>query len=352
MYIYQSFVFQHKLVSPVNGYECKRITKQNIKQFGFSSTEELHQHYPDFPLLCEDCHNKVKNNFKKGREVFVNNVKNKVSDFKTAYELKPNTCHYCNSILSFNKRSNKFCNQSCSGIFSNKNRTRTKNPHKTIKIKKPKVKQPIDNSLLGIFKRSGLYVGKSPNLIKLGFNFNNQINEEFTKIKNMLYTEYHVNNESLLSIMKKYNIPSTRTMDILFRVFDIKTRGASESQILSYEEGRSNIVCRPFITIYHKAWYGETVILRSTYEEEYAKLLDAQKIMYYVEHFRIKYLSTVDNTYHIAIPDFYLPESNTIVEVKATYWLDEQNMRDKKKAYLSNGYNFWLNLDNNLIHNW
>lgn len=34
-----------------------------------------------------------------------------------------------------------------------------------------------------------------------------------------------------------------------------------------------------------------------------------------------------------------------IVEIKSEYTLDEQNMRDKKKAYLENGYNFKLICD-------
>lgn len=37
MHIYTQFVMSSQLISPVNGYTCRRITKQNIKQFGFDN---------------------------------------------------------------------------------------------------------------------------------------------------------------------------------------------------------------------------------------------------------------------------------------------------------------------------
>ena len=52
---------------------------------------------------------------------------------------------------------------------------------------------------------------------------------------------------------------------------------------------------------------------------------------------RIKYFDSQKNEYRCAIPDFYLPDENLIVEIKSDYTLDEQNMKDKKKAYLENG---------------
>ena len=71
-----------------------------------------------------------------------------------------------------------------------------------------------------------------------------------------------------------------------------------------------------------------------------------------MEHLRIKYFDTQENQYRIAIPDFYLPESNTIIEVKATYWLDEINMQNKKASYANLGYKFKLYLDHQIIDDW
>ena len=203
------------------------------------------------------------------------------------------------------------------------------------------------------FLKSQFYKNKSPNLIKLGFNYDNSAETEFLKIQSMLYTEYHIKCESMLTLMKQFSIPSSRTMDIIFRLFDIEARSFSESQSNAITTNR---VVMPnntkFKHIFHTSWFGETFCLRSSYEEDYAKLLDQSQTKYFVEHLRIKYFNSNQQRYRIAIPDFYLPETNTIVEVKSTYWLDETEMRDKKEAYTALGYKFILNLEHRLLENW
>ena len=94
---------------------------------------------------------------------------------------------------------------------------------------------------------------------------------------------------------------------------------------------------------------GNNYFLRSTYELEYAKKLDIAQIKYLTENIRLKYFDTTKRKYRIAVPDFYLPESNTLVEIKSTYWYDEQNMKDKFSAYKENGFNYKLILDFNEI---
>ena len=79
--------------------------------------------------------------------------------------------------------------------------------------------------------------------------------------------------------------------------------------------------------------------MRSSYELDYAKQLDEQQIDYEVEFKHIKYWDSQKEEYRCAIPDFYLPETNTIVEIKSDYTLDIQNMKDKFKAYKELGYN-------------
>lgn len=204
------------------------------------------------------------------------------------------------------------------------------------------------------FLKSQLYSRKSPNLIKLGFDFStNNHQKEYLKIQSMLYSEYHIKCESMLTIMKKFNIPSSRTMDTLFRLFDIEARSFSECNKIAIMQNRvTPFNGITFSHIYHKTWYGEIVHLRSTYEEEFAKLLDEQRIKYFVEHLRIKYFDKIKSSYRIAIPDFYLPETNTIVEVKSTYWLNEEEMRNKKQSYLDLGYKFDLYLDHVLLKDW
>lgn len=135
----------------------------------------------------------------------------------------------------------------------------------------------------------------------------------------------------MLTLMDQFNIPSSRTMDIVFRLFDIEARSFSEGQSNAIITNRVIMPSSTRFNIsFHKSWFGETFCLRSSYEGDYAKQLDESQTKYFVEHLRIKYFHTKQNRYRIAIPDFYLPETNTIVEVKSTYWLDEEEMRDKK----------------------
>jgi hypothetical protein len=70
--------------------------------------------------------------------------------------------------------------------------------------------------------------------------------------------------------------------------------------------------------------------------------LDEKEIVYHTEHFHIPYFDTQLNIYRTAIPDFYIPSTNTIVEVKSEYTYDRQNMIDKVKSYRELGYNFKL----------
>jgi len=55
------------------------------------------------------------------------------------------------------------------------------------------------------------------------------------------------------------------------------------------------------------------------------------------------------NKQRVAIPDFYLPETNTIVEVKSKWTFDKQNMIDRRNAYLKLGYNFKLLYEHNFV---
>lgn len=66
--------------------------------------------------------------------------------------------------------------------------------------------------------------------------------------------------------------------------------------------------------------------------------LDEQRIRYNVEDLRIHYFDTQRNEERIAIPDFHLPESNEIVEIKSSWTYDEQNMKDKFAAYRKAGF--------------
>ena len=62
------------------------------------------------------------------------------------------------------------------------------------------------------------------------------------------------------------------------------------------------------------------------------------------------YLTLMETGNHAFLPEVplhnHLQETNTLVEIKAPYTLDVQNMKDKFKAYKELGYNTKLILNN------
>ena len=68
-----------------------------------------------------------------------------------------------------------------------------------------------------------------------------------------------------------------------------------------------------------------------------------------VEDLRILYWDSQLQVQRVAIPDFYLPDSNEIIEVKSTYTYDPINMKDKFIAYKQHGYKCKLLLEHKEI---
>lgn len=135
----------------------------------------------------------------------------------------------------------------------------------------------------------------------------------------------------------------------IFKSLKINTRNLSESISNAILTGRITLpdVHHFYKSCWHNTWQGKSVYLRSSYELDYAKELDQNHIQYEVEKLRIKYFDTQTQQYRCAVPDFYLPETNTIVEVKSSWTLDVQNMKDKVKSYKSEGYKFILMYEHN-----
>ena len=169
--------------------------------------------------------------------------------------------------------------------------------------------------------------------LKLGTK---EVEKEFNRIKNILYDLYWNKEKSFSDIAKIFNYKSNPgNLTKIFKHLEIPRRTFSETSILTYFQGKQgNKECE---NQYHQQWYttwnGKEVYLRSSYELDYAKELDKQKIDYEVEGLRIKYWNTQTNDYRCAIADFYIPSQNLIVEIKSSWTLDEQNMKDKIKAY-------------------
>ena len=95
----------------------------------------------------------------------------------------------------------------------------------------------------------------------------------------------------------------------------------------------------------HIMWNGKKASFRSSYELEYAKKLDRQKVDYETETLKIPYWDTQQRKKRIAVPDFYIPATNTIIEVKGQFYYDEKEMIDRFIAYRDEGYKCVLILD-------
>lgn len=176
-----------------------------------------------------------------------------------------------------------------------------------------------------------------------------QIINEFYKIKNELNRLYWKENFSFSDICKKYNYKSNPgNLTKLFRQLGLSRRNFSECVINAYlNNNMPNVYSNQYTykSEWYTTWNNKEVYLRSSYELDFAKELDENKIDYDVECLRIKYFDTQKNKYRCAIPDFYLPESNTIVEIKSNYTYDKQNMKDKFAAYKNLGYKCKLILE-------
>ena len=296
----------------------------------------------------------------KAKQTIEENYNDRVNN----YYINPKHCLYCNCVIPYDKRYNKFCCKNHAASYNNKHRDHSiyenisnllKN--KSIAPNKNKTKRntcKICGALRGECKDS--YVCSKyrlfNGLIKFGFDINTKgtekIIDEFYRVRNIIEKFYLLNgsnNDKLIETFNYYGGPSN--FHKILKTLDIQTRNLSEEQIFSLESG--NRIDMPQVNSYHdeyhKTWDNNIVYLRSSYETDYANILDDNKIHYEVESLKIKYFDTQLNKERIAIPDFYIRDKNLIVEIKSNFTLDIQNMKDKVISYKNNGYDFKLILE-------
>ena len=272
--------------------------------------------------------------------------------------------------IDASKSGNVFCSRSCAATYNNSHREF-----------KQEWKNKISNTLQSSYKertgfstrkekktadkvckvcgqhtcvyphicKSAFVYQKSKNLSKLGFDFSKigtfEIYDEFFKVQYLLYKDYYEECLSFTDIQNVYSISSLTTIYLLFKFLNLSPRSASEAQrnyILSDKYVPSILNSKIFKCGWHISWDDRQHYYRSSYEEDYMKELDEERIEYYTEKLRIQYFDTEEEITRIAIPDFYIPSTNTIVEVKSEYTYDRQNMIDKVKSYRELGYNFKL----------
>ena len=161
-------------------------------------------------------------------------------------------------------------------------------------------------------------------------------------IKELLEYEYFVNRITENELIQKYHYTSgISNFHKILKSIGIKPLTSKEAVQISFLLGRNGnaIIYNKYHSCWHTTWNNKKVYVRSSYELDFAKELDDKHINYEVESLRIKYFDTQKRKYRCAIPDFYIPDTNTIVEIKSNWTLDVENMKDKFTAYKELGYN-------------
>lgn len=269
-----------------------------------------------------------------------------------------------------------FCNRSCSSTFSTSkdNKQITKvlecivcstetSVNKRTDPKKVKCKECRDSELIQKCLICGEIKGQCSKkdicskyrqikyLVKY-FGFDNSTlgtnnsYKEYDRVREILRVEYEENLLTLNEIGLKYFGKWNSNIEKILIMFNIKRRSLSEAGTLSVEKnGIRETIIYPYKNYHHTTWEGKTYFLRSSYELDFTTELDLKKIKYEVEDLRVRYFDTQEKRERIAIPDFYLPETNEIVEIKSSYTYDEQNMKDRVKVFRELGYGFRLILD-------
>lgn len=295
------------------------------------------------------------------------------------YYKNPKTCKFCGKVIPYEKRENEFCDRSCSASYVNSNspgkyksikekwkrkslgkqkRDRTKTHNKLIDTKYSNLGLVHINPKCCIvcgqpnctnpFCKEHSFIQLISGLPRIGFDASSigttRVFSEFQRVKDLLYQQYWVDGLSLTDLQSIYHIENFSSVRNILNILGIPRRLKSESITNSYLKGKhlNNDIKTGFRKHshqdYHKTWEEKEVFLRSSYELDYATFLDENKIQYEVEILRIPYYDSYLQRDRVAIPDFYLPGTNEIVEIKSDFTLDIQEMLDKFDAYKKLGY--------------
>lgn len=298
-------------------------------------------------MICENCGKEHLGNYGSGRFCSKKCARTFSTKNVNHNETKIVNCNNCGKELEIlkNSKNNVFCEE-CSNF-----------------IKSQKIKHKLTKKLSGrtfdtfnhcwfcgkincdsIICKNKLVYNKIGSLIKY-FDFDKSTIGttnallEFERIKNKLYTLYYIDGLSSPDLDKLFNYPS-HIVQHIFPIFNFSPRTNSESVTNSFLQGKCHCTSsNKYKHGWHTTWNNKKVYYRSQNELDFAFELDNQQIDYEMEYLHIKYFDTQKNDYRCAIPDFYIPSKNEIVEIKSSYTLDLQNMCDKFKAYKELGYN-------------
>jgi len=293
-------------------------------------------------MICENCGKEHDGSYGSGR-FCCKECARSFSTKQSKGQLKEAKCIDCEKTIYIGKRASlKTCRcEECNNIYR-----QYINPRKNKQIKNKKIVCKICGAEIG--KCKDLNVCKHfrliPTLIKFGLDQSKigteEIINEYYKVRDIICHEYKYNRITENELKEKYNYYSgLSNFHKILKSLNIDTLNNSESTKIAIKLGR----IKPggynkFHEYIHKTWDNKIFHLRSSYEDIYANELDRSKINYEYENLIIEYFDTQKNIKRNAIPDFYIPSTNTIVEIKSSFTLDKQNMIDKFNAYVKLGY--------------
>lgn len=300
------------------------------------------------------------------------------------YEKNPKLCKRCGNPIPWEKRKNEYCCKSCASSEGNKGIVRKRKEgidlEKELKIKQRRLdaksakkhnklilsKYPnygIPKILPGCCPICGTYHCENEFCKKhnfqqliglvehLGFDpttiGTSKVFQEFYSIREKVYDLYWNRGLSMVELGKMFNYSSKIGLmpQYVFKILEIPRRThplAQRNYLINNPSVKlkfsDKIFKQNLKTENHISWNGEVYYLRSSYETEYADYLDGLKILYMVEELCIVYFDSQLGINRIAVPDFYLPETNEIIEIKSDFTLDIQEMLDKFEAYKKFGY--------------
>lgn len=266
-----------------------------------------------------------------------NNVKRlRHKGYKTAY------CVKCGCEIIINKHAsikNCVCDK-CKVI----NTSKTTNKSKNIKGDNICKFCGRDSGLKTTCEECRPYVYRLKTFAKFGLN-TGTLKERNDEMCRILYNEYYLNKKSTCQIEEERGVSHQSIQNVLNRELS-GCRCLSESVCNAIQNDRTS-----YIKGEHISWEGNVYQYRSSWEEKFMCELDQKRIKYRYEPFYVKYFNTTKNKFMFACPDFYLIDSNEIIELKSTYTYigEEQNMKDKFKAYIELGYKPKLLLDRKYI---
>lgn len=203
-----------KVKCPICSKEFKQITNSHLKQHNLT-IDEFKNIYPASSLVSDILKSELKKrSLKADNSEYINKLKNE--NIKK-YNINPSFCKHCSKQLSYEQRKNKFCNSSCSASSNNKKREQRSDEslkktsesikHQNIvKYNKNPNRCKLCNSIIKYEKRTQKYCSIHYRNKVLRKPKTNKIKFEIVGVYTKLYrcTCKHCNTKMLLPSPKQY----------------------------------------------------------------------------------------------------------------------------------------------------